>query len=168
MKSLFQATVVAAVFGLAAACASGGGGSTGTGTRSGCRPEPRDTIFRSSGVVFRDCAVDRPARALASNPKPNFTPNTNGGPTCYTAEFEFVVDQHGRPEPETIQPRRSTDPAFSTSIAETIPSLVFEPAMKQGEPVKQIVNYKQSISIVKVVVPAGAPMRPPTPRPTAC
>jgi hypothetical protein len=166
MKRAFQATtLLLAIVAVATitACASGGGGR---GAR--CTPLPRDTIYRVSGVVYRDCAVDRAARPLASNPHPSFTPNTNGGPTCYAAEFEFVVDERGRPETQTVQAIRSTDQSFSASVAQNISALLYEPAMKGGEPVKQIFDYKESMSVVKMLVPAGAPIRPPAARPPAC
>ena len=166
MKRAFQATMlVVAILAVAtvSACASGGGGR---GAR--CTPLARDTIYRVSGVVYRDCAVDRAARPLASNPKPSFTPNTNGGQSCYIAEFEFVVDEKGRPETQTVQPIRSNDEAFSASVAQTIPEQLYEPAMKGGEPVKQIVTFKQGMSVMKMIVPAGAPVRPPAARPIAC
>lgn len=166
MKGALQATTLfLAVLAVAtvSACASGGGARG-----RNCRPEPGDTVYRASGVVYRACAVDRAARPLAANPHPSFQPNVNGGLTCYSAEFEFVVDEKGRPETQTVQSIRSNDQSFALSVAEVIPLLVYEPALKGGEPVKQIISYKESASVVKIVVPAGAPIRPPTARPPAC
>lgn len=166
MKTALQATmlfVTIVAIATVSACASGGGGRAAR-----CTPLPRDTIYRASGVVYRDCAVDRVARQVSSSQRPSFTPNTNGAQSCYVAEFEFVVNEKGRPETQTIQPIRSNDQSFSASVAETIPGQIYEPAMKGGEPVKQIVSYKQGMSVVTVVVRKGDPVRPPPGRPIAC
>ncbi len=81
----------------ASACASGG---CAHGAK--CAGTPGDTIYRPAGMVYRPCAVDREAR-LVTTPRSTFTPNTNGGPSCYTAEFEFIVDERGRTIPQTVQ-----------------------------------------------------------------
>lgn len=147
-----------------AACASGSGGAHGRT----CAPEPRDTVYRSSGVVYRECAVDHAARPTSTNVHPSFTPNVNGGQTCYNAEFEFVVDENGRPESRTIQELHANDRAFARSVADIIPLLKYEPATIGSNRVKQIVTYKQQAAIGKMIVAAGAPIRPPTPRAPSC
>ncbi len=160
-----QATILVAViaaFAGASACASGGGARG-----SKCAATPGDSVYRAAGVVYRPCAVDREAR-LSSSRHPTFTPNTAGGQSCYTAEFEFVVDKNGKPILQTVRALRSNDPGFASSTAELIPGLIYEPAIKDGEAVNQIAAYKQTASVVKIVVPAGAPVRPPASRPPGC
>jgi len=96
MKSKVQAIALAtatAALAALAACASGG-----NHRGSSCTAEPRDSVYRASGVVYRDCAVDRTARLASTAVRPNFVPNTAGGQTCYTAEVEFVVDETGHPD----------------------------------------------------------------------
>jgi hypothetical protein len=156
-------TVIAAI--AASACASGGGARGARGAK--CNAPPGDTIYRPIGMVYRPCAVDREAR-LTSSPRSTFTPNTNGGITCYTAEFEFVVDVDGKPVLQTVRPLRSNDRSFETSASQLIPGLLYEPAVKDGHPVNHITSWEQKASVVRVVVPAGAPVRPPSQRAPAC
>lgn len=166
MRARLQAIMTITGAGLAiavAACASGGGGRGRP-----CVPQPRDTVYRSSGVVYRECAVEHAARQLSTNVHPSFTPNMNGGQTCYSAEFEFVVDENGRPETGTIQELHANDRAFAQSVAEIIPALKYEPATIGTDHVKQIVSYKQGATVGRMVVPAGAPIRPPTARAPGC
>jgi hypothetical protein len=167
MRRILQATLlvaaIAAVAGLSA-CASGGG----SGARADkCLMTPGDTIYRVVGMIYRPCAVDHQAR-LTSSPKPTFTPNAAGGQSCYIAEFEFIVDEAGKPIVRTVRTLRANDRAFESSMAQLIPGLVYEPAVKDGTPVKQVTTFKQSVAVATVVVAAGAPVRRPTARPPAC
>jgi len=166
MRAILQSTMLIAAACVAttiAACASAGGGQG----RS-CAALPRDSVYRASGVVYRQCAVDHAARQINTNVHPAFTPNTNGGQTCYSAEFEFVVDETGHAETRTIQELHANDRAFASSVADVIPTLVFEPAMIGSDRVKQIVSYKQGVSVMKVVARAGEPVRPPAQRAPGC
>ena len=167
MKTLSQATMLIVVVGVlaaAGACASAGGGHGGK-----CGATPADTIYRPVGVVYRPCGVDRQAQ-LTSTPRPTFTPNTSGGQSCYTAEFEFVVDEDGKPIMQTVHTLHSNNPGFESSMAQLIPGLHYEPAIKDGQTVKQIAAWKETASVARVVVPAGAgaPVRPPAAHQPPC
>ena len=163
MKGFAQATIfVAVVFVVGSACASGGGAHG-----SKCEATPADTIYRPFGMVYRPCAVDREAR-LTSSPRPTFLPAANGSISCYSADFEFVVDAAGKPVVQTLHTLHANDRSFEASVSEVIPGLLYEPAMKEGHPVNQITKWGTRLSVVKVIAPAGAPIRPPQQRAPAC
>lgn len=85
------------------------------------------------------------------------------GSACYSADLLFVVDSAGRPESSTVQVVRTTDRAFADAVVETVPLWRYEPAIRSGVRVRQIVTTHQAIASVVVAVPAGSPppSRPP-------
>ena len=168
MRRSVQAIAFAASIGsltVLAACASAG---TRSSASDDCVLSANQVAMARGLPLYRDCNVDRKARLAGTRPHPQFTPNTRGGSTCYSAIVEFVVDSTGHPETESVHVVKQTDPSFGAAVAEVIPQLAFEPAMKGGRTVRQIDTYEEKASIAKGVVPAGAPMRNPTPRAPAC
>ena len=85
------------------------------------------------------------------------------GSACYSADLLFVVDSAGRPESSTVQVVRTTDRAFADAVVETVALWRYEPAIRDGVRVRQIVTTHQAIASVVVAVPAGSPppSRPP-------
>ena len=140
-----------------AACATRGGEQGGERTR--CELKATDSLFASTGPVYRDCAVDRKARLINSTqirPEPvNITPG------CQSVQIEFVVGIDGTPEVGTVRTVRATSSAFASSVIETLSLWKYEPALIDGIPVRQIVNTERKMSIV--VVAAGSPGPPRSP-----
>ncbi len=151
--------VVVAVGMLAAACASATGGR-----RAACDLAASDSAFALGRPVFRDCGVDRAARFLSTGgAKPDFRPATPTRSACYSADLAFVVDSTGRPETSTAQVVRANDQAFGQAVLATIGSWRYEPAIRDGISVRQIVTSHHAASTAVVAVPQGSP--PPSGRP---
>lgn len=156
--------------GLLGACA--GGGVHASTPEPSCALLGRDSVFASRAPVYRECAVDRKAHLVTTDIRTDFrstTPRT----TCYYADLEFVVDTTGRPEMGTAQTVRTNDQAFADAVFATLNRWKYEPALRTGVPVRQIVSAHKTLSAIVsvVVVPAGSP--PPTPgkptqRPPSC
>ena len=92
----------------------------------------------------------------------------NSAISCYSADFEFVVDVAGRPVVQSIHTLHANDRSFEASVSQVIPGLVYEPAMKEGHPVNQIAKWGTKASVMKVIVPAGGPIPPAQRRPPVC
>jgi len=151
---------------IAGACASAGGSSA---RRVRCDLADRDSLFAVVGPVYRDCAVDRAARLLTTQTHPDYRP-TNPRSTCYSADVEFVVDSTGRPEMPTLQVVRANDQGFAESVLAMVRAWKYEPAVRDGRAVRQIVTSHQVMSTMVVVVPKGMPppSSPPAQRPVSC
>lgn len=156
--------------GLLVACA--GGGAHASAVDPSCALLGRDSVFATRAPVYRECAVDRKARLLTTDIRTDFRSNTPRT-TCYYADLEFVVDTTGRPEMGTAQTVRTNDQAFADAVFATLNRWKYEPALRGGVPVRQIVSTHKTLSAIVsvVVVPAGSP--PPTPgkpiqRPPSC
>jgi hypothetical protein len=138
-----------------------------TARSSACDPVPAE--FALSGqTVYRDCNVDRKARQAGTLPRLDYTPSRSQ--TCARVIIDVVVDSTGRPVQETARVVRSTDPGFGLAVLNSLGDMRYEPALKDGRPVPQLVRVDQGFSSVRVAVPAGTPpssVRPPR-RPPQC
>jgi hypothetical protein len=146
---------------LAAACA---GHASGAARADRCPLHDQDSVYASStGPVYRDCAVDR--RATLTNtdvhPQGAVAPGAPGPDRCYSVEMEFVVDAHGRPEVNTARIIRTNDQSFADAWLKTLPAFRYEPAMRNGVPVRQIVDERRTAATKTVVVRAGSMPPPP-------
>jgi TonB family protein len=89
---------------------------------------------------------------------------------CYFADLEFVVDSLGRPEVATARIVRSNYEAFGTAVLETLQGWRYEPAMRDGKTVRQIVTTHQTAASMIVVSkgPGPPPGGPPSQRAPTC
>ena len=148
------------------ACATGG--AKREAVAPACALRESDAPFITAGVVYRDCAVTRKAR-LVSEARPDFQPSPRTA--CYAVELEFVVDRTGKPEIQTARVTRANDQAFAQAVLATLARWKYEPAVRDGEPVRQIVAEHRAAQSMVVVVPAGsspAATRPPPGRTPSC
>lgn len=132
---------------VAAACSSAATGTAADAAPAadGCVLAAADTAYAARGPVFRDCAVDQVARALAQ-PRIDWRPRVDRsqrGTRCYTAEVQFVVGRDGQPEMDTARLLRASDSAWGTAVMASLPSWRYEPAMKDGHAVRQIVRERK-------------------------
>jgi hypothetical protein len=155
---------VIAVSGLA--CASAG---NKLASREACTISARDSEFVGFRPLYRDCAVDQVARFVSTDAHPNFRPDSRA-PTCYSADLEFVVDSLGKPEVGTARLVRTSYEPFARAVLETLQAWEYQPAVRDGKTVRQIVTAHQTAATMSVVVPAGSgpPSRPPSQRPPTC
>jgi hypothetical protein len=160
MRSLYLlATLCAAAL---AACASNPAQSARE-----CTLSAADSAYASVAPVFRDCAVDTPAKAIIA--PLNFTPpagvRPSPGVTCYRAEVRFVVGVDGRPEAGTVQLVRTNLSSLGHSLLQSVPGWQYAPAVRDGVPVRQIVQESRAVASVVTVTTSGSgsPPRPPAP-----
>jgi hypothetical protein len=157
--------LVAVFAGVMAACAS----ASSSGNRAAaCSLAPGDTVYLRAGVIYRECAVDKRARAIDHSARPDFRPSSPvpGGQACYRADVEFVVDTTGLPEAETARVLRTNNPSYAESVLRALALWRYQPASLNGSPVRQIVQEKSAMGVAVVVVPAGQIPRPPQRSPT--
>jgi TonB-like protein len=122
-----------------------------------CELARADSVYLEGGPVYRDCAVDRRAKLLGSLPVPNLelvTPPT-GTPACWTAEIQFVVDSAGEPELMTVRVLRTSDPSFADAVIATLPQWKYQPAVKDGVAVRQIVRQRRGLSVQRTSARPG-------------
>jgi hypothetical protein len=132
-----------------------------------CEPVPAEFALAGE-TVYRDCSVDRKARLSTVLPRLQYTPST--GQTCARVVLDVVVDSTGRPVPGTARVIRATDPNFGLAVLNSVDDMRYEPALKAGRPVPQLVRVERAFTSVMVAVPAGTPassVRPPR-RPPRC
>lgn len=131
---------------------------------SRCVLDPPDSALLRAGPLYRDCEVDRLVRRRGAEPPLALHLNSVREPRegCYITEFTFVVDTTGQVEDGTIERRRMDMPEIGQAIEPTITDLRFEPAMKGGQRVRQLVLYRRGVAIA-AQRPAGQ-FNPPLPR----
>ncbi len=118
-----------------------------------CTGEVPDSTLLGSGPVYRDCEVDQAARLRVPDFPVDYIPppNNMGGTRCLRAEFQFVVDSAGHPDPASIRPARSNDRGLEEAVRPTLERLRYQPARLGNRPVRQLVVYARSVaSIVRV------------------
>jgi hypothetical protein len=141
------------------------GSAPRAGGGADCLLADDDSTFLAGGPVFRECAVDEPARERRRIPPTGFRPQTppaGGGMKCYLVELEFVVDTNGMPETKTARVRRSTDTNYTDAVLTTLAQWRYSPAKKDGMPVRQIVRETSAAAVGVTVVRAGDPTPPRT------
>lgn len=160
MRSSFGPSSTIVALALCCACAAK------ARERAVCEPVPAEFALVGQSV-YRDCEVDRKARP-SSAPRLRYTPS--GGQRCARAVVDVVVDSTGRPLSGTARVVRTTDASFASAVIANLDLWHYQPAMKDGRPVSQLVRIEQGLNVVTVVVPAGTPpgsVRPPR-RPAPC
>ena len=126
--------------------------------REPCRPV--DSSFALGAPVFRECGVDRQAKARGRQPRMDFNPRPPIK-ECYNAVVAVVVDERGSPMPATAKIIRTNDTEFAQAFLNTIPTWRFTPAEKDGMPVKQLVELGEAAMVR--TVRSDRPMNSPPP-----
>lgn len=137
-------------------------------SRRGCPDVPPDSI--PAGVrVYQPCQVDREAKQRGNPPRLDWAPASSElrDGSCFRAEFEFVVDTAGFPELATIHETSSNNAGFSQAVRDAIFRLRYEPARREGAPVRQLVAYRQSAAVRRVLT-SSPYVTPPASRPPRC
>jgi hypothetical protein len=129
-----------------------------------CTGDPPDSAWSARSPVYRNCEVDKQAEMRGTPPRANFEAPPGGmSGKCYKAEFQFVVDSVGAVEQNTVRTRSTNDKELEDAVRATLPMFKFSPAELAGRPVRQVVLYKSTVSVVTRVAPAGStpPNSPP-------
>jgi hypothetical protein len=152
-------TCLALAFGCAgrASNATTGVAQAASARRASCQAV--DSSFALGGPVFRDCGVDREAAVRGRQPPMDFNPRAIRD--CNSVVVAVVVDERGAPVPATAKVIRTNDSEFAQAFLNTIPAWQFTPAQKDGMPVKQVVELRQSV--MTRAVRSDRPMAPPAP-----
>jgi len=140
--------------------------ATQNANRAECALTPRDSLYLANGPLYRECAVDRPARLLTRDVRLDFDPPPpTGAAVCYKAEIEVVIDTAGVPETETARLVQATDVAFGEAALRAVPALRYRPARKDGAAVRQVVQETRAVAVVPFssTVISDRPVRPPPP-----
>jgi hypothetical protein len=132
-------------------------------TTSSCALAATDSVYLAGGPVYRPCAVDRAARLRTRNVRIDFQP-TPPLPTasCYSVQLEFVVAATGVPELETARLVRANNAAYGDAVLASLGQWRYEPARKDGVPVRQIVRETRSVAYRVVAVGSAQVTRPPS------
>lgn len=129
-----------------------------------CPPNPIE--YASYGTLYRDCGVDLKARLITQPSRADFSrlqPLATSSSGCYTAEYQFIIDEQGMPIPRTVRLIRTNSQSYADAIRETLGSIRFEPARKDGIPVQQVYDFATRL---RYTVTAGA--SPSSRRPPPC
>lgn len=128
--------------------------------RGACTGEPTDSVTMAVTPIYRDCEVDRPAK-VRSAIRPFFRPASSGlGTQCYRTELEFVVNAEGRPELDDVRVVSGNSPDLAEAVRAALLSVQYDPAILDGQPVRQRVRLKWSVATRVVRTRAGAPVDP--------
>ena len=136
------------------ACASRGGAPEGG---AGCALRSSDSVFTRGGPAYRACAVERPAERI-SRVAPviaRVDPRE-----CYSAELEFVVGTDGVPEAQTARMLRSSSGEYAPAALLALPQWRYQPALRNGEPVRQIVSEQEKGIQLEGAVAGARVVRP--------
>jgi hypothetical protein len=160
------ACIVTLVALVGSGCASAGGAAA---HHESCALRAADSTFAAGSPVYRDCAVDKKAEPINPSSRIDFRAPQVGN-YCYSADVEFVVDQAGIPEPNTVRIVHANEQVFGQAVLDAVSSWRYRPAIKDGRPVRQIVEERRAVQTAVVVVragsgpPAGPPPRTAAPR----
>lgn len=106
----------------------------------GVDPAELEALIATLGVFTAD-QVDRPAVLdSASLPAIEYPPSLRAAGTSGVVVAELVVDSAGQAEPEHFGVVSATDPLFTAAVRGGLPSLRFQPALRRGRLVRQIVR----------------------------
>ncbi|MDF1501546.1 TonB family protein [Roseisolibacter sp. H3M3-2] len=95
----------------------------------------------ASATVFTADQVDQAAAADSTNPIAPYYPDAlRRARTAGDAVVEFVVDTAGVPELGTVGIVAASHPAFGVAARDAVSSARFSPAVKDGKPVRQLVQ----------------------------
>lgn len=150
MRIFFPVLLFAAWITVAAACGKPGRSPSPVS----CVPTHLDSAWLAAGRVYRDCEVDRPARLLNPTVPTNYLPPANVIQRCLTALVYVVVDTTGAPELSTARIARTNAPEFARALLRIAQSWLFQPALKRGVPVRQVVAVGRSLILADAVSPS--------------
>ncbi len=130
-----------------------------------CMSVAPDSVRFGNAPVFAACEVDRPAKLRrAAKPRATFPRDVR----CLVATLEFVVDERGAPVVSTAVLLKRTTVAFGNTALRGLAEWRFDPAMRNQEPVRQLVVERLTVEddrLPFVVLEPGASRPPPMPRP---
>jgi TonB family protein len=98
--------------------------------------------------TYRASEVDRPAAPGRDYRGPRYPVDMLRNRTTGCVIAEYVVDERGRAEMKTFTVVRTTHAAFTKAVRDAVVSTQFEPAVRGGRAVRQLVRAPYDFSIV--------------------
>ncbi len=89
--------------------------------------------------VYMSTEIDDPA-SVVSVPTPRYPPAMQSAGIAGQVKLEFIVDQTGHAEPNSIKVVSSTNKQFEESAREAVLKAVFRPGKNKGQPIRQLVS----------------------------
>jgi TonB family protein len=90
-------------------------------------------------TTFFEYQVDKPVTPRTSI-KPRYPAALKSAGVSGDVLVQFVVDEAGRVDMRTFDSLRSSGPEFTAAVKEALPTWRFDPAIRQGRKVKQVVQ----------------------------
>jgi TonB family protein len=90
-------------------------------------------------TTFFEYQVDKPVTPHTSI-KPRYPAALKRSGVSGDVLVQFVVDEAGRVDMRTFESLRSSGPEFTAAVKEALPTWRFDPAIRQGKKVKQVVQ----------------------------
>lgn len=143
------------------------GGARAQDAASGCTGAPPDSTWLSAGPIYRDCEVDTPAVQEDEGPRyPNgpFIQLRLGRP-CLHIIMDVVVEPNGRVNRDQVRVVSSDHPVMTEETLKTLRGVRFTPAVKDGQPVRQLARYARSVRLDGMAMRIGRVGRPPPSQP---
>ena len=103
----------------------------------------------SPDSVYSILDVEETAARTAGSAAPVYPPELMKDGKEGAVFLRFVVDSSGRADPVTIEVIRSTHPAFTQSVRQAVPLMLFTPATIGGRPVRQAVEQNFEFRITR-------------------
>lgn len=154
VKRLFPLAAAAAAAAVLACSSANRSGAPDASLASADGSCPRYRLPQHSPTtVYQWNQVDREAKARRNNPDipwPSGVDERLGyayisrvaDVTQAEIELRFVVDSAGCADPYSVKTVASTDSAFTLAVVDALHTQRFEPAVKDGETVAQLVQWK--------------------------
>lgn len=150
-RLLLVSTVLAAAATLAIGPSTAPAAPRATSSAASC-PKLRLPQHRPT-TIYSEAQVDRPAKPRRRNPE---VPWPGGADPRLGAEYEsrtrqmtqgevelrFVVDSAGCADMESVEVVASSDSAFTLAVVDVLPKWRFDPAVKDGKKVAQLLHWK--------------------------
>jgi protein TonB len=106
-------------------------GGTGSGVAGG--------IVNTNQTYF-EFQVEKPAEALADNPKPKYPAVLESSGIAGEVQAQFVVLSTGKADMESFKALKSTNELFTLAVKNVLPRMRFSPAQIGGKSVNQLVQ----------------------------
>ena len=106
--------------------------------------------FESRDSVYSMLDVEETAVRTAGSAAPAYPPELMSAGTEGGVFLQFVVDSSGRADAASIEVVRSSHPAFTRSVRQALPLMLFTPATIGGRRVRQLVEQNFEFRISRV------------------
>lgn len=136
-------------------------------TAPDCTGAPPDSTWLAAGPVYRDCEVDTAARQKDEGPRYQNTRfvGLRVDKPCLRIKLDVVVEANGRVNRDLVNVVSSDHRVMTEETLKTLGGLRYDPAMKDGQAVRQLARYERSVRLEGVTIAVGPAGRPPPSQP---